>query len=119
MYRLNTLSSGAAGFLVGGAIAAAVALLYAPRSGEQTRTEIKERAMLARWKANMAIEEAKERVLNAAEEVQDRAHNVIESVGQEAQHKAHRLKEIGSTVVEEQKTSLERGAYEAREALKS
>ena len=119
MYKLNTVSSGAAGFLVGGVIAAAVALLYAPRSGEQTRTEIKQTAMRAKMKANMAIEEAKERVLNAAEEAQDKVQHVIESVGHEAQYKADRLKEIGYTVADEQKTSLERGAYEAREVLKS
>ena len=119
MDKLRKLVIGVAGFLVGGLIAAAVALLYAPQSGKQTRSEINENVLLAKKKASMAIEDAKGRVINTAEEVQGRAQHILETVGQGAQHKANQLKEIGSIVVNEQKTSLERGADEAMEVLKS
>lgn len=40
------------GFLVGGLIGAAVALLYAPQSGEETRAQIKEKSIEIRDQAS-------------------------------------------------------------------
>lgn len=110
---------GVAGFLVGGLIAATVALLYAPQSGEETRLEIKENVIEAKEKAEMAIQDAKGRLIDAAIEVQGKAQHFLENVSQEAQRKTGRLKEIGSTMVYEQGASLERGVEEAKEALNS
>jgi gas vesicle protein len=47
-----------AGFFLGIMIAGTLALLYAPKSGKQTRREIKVKAMLAKRKAGFALEDA-------------------------------------------------------------
>lgn len=72
-----------AGLIVGGLVGAAVALMLAPQSGEETRTlihdkgiELKERAVEygqdARSRAASALEEARARADQALEEVRYR-----------------------------------------------
>jgi gas vesicle protein len=46
------------GFVVGGLTGAVVALLFAPQSGEETRTVIKEKGIELRDKASQTAEEA-------------------------------------------------------------
>jgi len=108
-----------AGFLVGGLIAGTVALLYAPQSGEETRREIKENVLEAKQKASMAVEDARGRVNDAVVEVRGKAQHILESVSQEVQYKTSQLKEIGSTMIDEQGSSLEQGVEEAKEVLSS
>lgn len=110
---------GIAGFLLGGLIAASVALLYAPKSGEETRADIKDKAMMAKTRAEMAIDGAKASMQNAADELQGRTRQVLDRVEYEARYRANRLKDIGSVLVNEQKTSLERGVDGALDVMKS
>lgn len=109
MLKLDKLPISMAGFIVGGLIASAFALLYAPKSGEQTRRDIQDKAILAKSKANMAIEDARGRVSNAVEDVQSRVQQMIDCVG----------KEKDSSEVNEQRTSLERGVDGAMDVMKS
>src|SRR5512139_3587401 len=75
-------------FIVGGMIGATVMWLMAPMSGEETRRILRENIADAQMKANMTIEDA--------------------------QTKAHQVTEIGRRVVEESKSSLERGAEDVK-----
>jgi gas vesicle protein len=52
-------------FLIGGLVGAGVALLLAPRSGEETRQKIKELAEEAKEKATKYTEEVKSKVTSA------------------------------------------------------
>ena len=54
-------------FFLGGLIGAGVALLLAPKSGEETREKIKELAGEARGKAEEVIEQVKGKVTSAVE----------------------------------------------------
>lgn len=78
------------GFVVGGLTGAVVALLFAPQSGEETRTVIKEKGIELRDKASHTAEEAlaraeaaaadaKVRYDQLAAEVKSRSQEVISS----------------------------------------
>jgi gas vesicle protein len=108
-----------AGFLIGGLIAGTVALLYAPRSGEETRREIKENVSEAKQRASMTIEDARGRVLDTVGDLQGKAQHILESVSQEVQDKTGRLKEIGPTMVDAQNSSLEHGLEDVEEIMSS
>jgi len=108
-----------AGFFIGGMIGAAVALLLAPQSGEDTRTLIREKSIELKDKATETADEALQRAEKTLEEARTRA----ETAYQEAMHRAEEfaqmtkdratsLQERGTVVLEEQKSRLE-GAIEA------
>lgn len=65
------------GFLVGSMIGAATALLFAPRSGEETRTEIRNKAIELR---DHATETVRDTVSQAKSKVEDVKDNVREKV---------------------------------------
>jgi gas vesicle protein len=80
------------GLLIGGLIGAATALLMAPRSGEETRTEIRNKAM----------------------EYRDRTRDVINEIVSQAKSKADELKE---GVVEKAGDLKRRGKQTAAQQL--
>ena len=61
------------GFVVGGLVGAAVSLLFAPQSGEETRAIIKEKSIELKDKAVETVEEAYSRAEAAAKEAKARA----------------------------------------------
>lgn len=74
------------GFVVGGLTGAVVALLFAPQSGEETRTVIKEKGIELRDKASQTSEEALARAKEAAAEAKakyDELAAEVKSRGQE------------------------------------
>ena len=62
-----------AGFVIGGLVGAAVALLTAPQSGEETRTLIRDKSIELKDKATETVEEARQRAEELAEEARVRA----------------------------------------------
>jgi len=108
-----------AGFVIGGLVGAAVALLYAPQSGEETRTIIKEKSIELKDKATETAEEARARAEKALEEARARADLAIQETRARAEElaritkeKAIDLQHKGQVVLEDQKSRLE-GAIEA------
>ncbi len=108
-----------AGFVIGGLIGAAVALLYAPQSGEETRTIIKEKSIELKDKAVETAEEARARAEKALEEARARAEVAIqetkvraEELARITKEKAADFQQKGQVILEEQKSRLE-GAIEA------
>lgn len=74
------------GFLVGSVIGVATALLFAPRSGEETRAEIRDKAV----------------------ELRDRTTETVKDTVSQAKSKAYELKD---TVVEKAEELKERGKH--------
>ena len=57
------------GAILGAAVGATVALLYAPRSGKETRELLAQKARTAREKARVALERGKEAMRREVEDV--------------------------------------------------
>lgn len=118
-----------AGFVIGGLVGAAAALLLAPQSGEDTRSllrdksiELKDRAMETaedtRVRAEEALEEARIRAEDAMEELRVRT----DEVSKLARERAADLQQRGQGMIDEQRGRIEsaidtgkRAASRARE----
>lgn len=81
------------GFVVGGLTGAVVALLFAPQSGEETRSLIKDKSIELRDKASTTAEEAIARAEAAAAEARARAEELAKQLGDQ-----------GKVVLEEART---------------
>lgn len=96
-----------AGLLVGGAIGAGTALLKAPRTGEETRKQLKERAAEAQDKAEDTMHQLRERAQDVGGQVADRAGEMraqARSVSDDVSQQAEDLgQEIASRVDEGKK----------------
>jgi gas vesicle protein len=68
------------GFVVGGVVGAATALLLAPQSGEETRTLLKEKSIELRDKASQTAEETLARAEAAANEARARYEKLTKEV---------------------------------------
>jgi len=73
------------GFVVGGLTGAVVALLFAPQSGEETRTVIKEKGIELRDKASQTAEEALARAEAAAADAKVRYDQLAAEVKSRSQ----------------------------------
>jgi gas vesicle protein len=102
MSERDDLGSFLSGFFIGGFIGAAVALLVAPQSGEETRTLIKEKGVELRDKTSASLEEAYAYAEKAAADARARA----EELTKVAKQRADELKKQGQVVLEEQKARL-------------
>lgn len=92
------------GLLIGGAIGAVTALLFAPRSGEETRAEIRDKAMEYRDRTMEAVNDGVSQAKSKANELTDRA-----------KEKADELRHRGKEVADEQ---LERASHAAQTGRK-
>jgi gas vesicle protein len=90
------------GFVVGGLVGAAVSLMLAPQSGEETRAMIKEKAIELKDKAAETTEEAYARAEAAAAEARARA----EEWAKIARERAEELQKRGQSAFEQQKERL-------------
>lgn len=106
-----------AGFIVGGLVGAAAALLMAPQSGEETRAvirdrsiELRERAVEtaedARARAEFALEDARMRAEEAAEEVRMRA----EELAQVSKQRVDTAREAGRKAADAARSEIEKGS---------
>lgn len=89
-------------FLIGGLIGAAVALLYAPKAGDETRHDLVEGGRMVKDRAMRTIDEAQARVENFTEESKKRLS---------------KLRHVGQETLDEQKQSLRTGAREAKRVM--
>jgi gas vesicle protein len=110
-----------AGFIVGGLVGAAVALLMAPKSGVETRTYIKEKSIElkdeaiksteeARLKAESALAEARAKAGTAAAEAKVKADELTQQakvkadeLAQKAKIQTGELRKRGQAILDEQK----------------
>lgn len=88
------------GFIVGGLSGAVVALLFAPQSGEETRTLIKDKSIELRDKAQISAEEAIARAEAAAADARARADELARQLRERGQGMVEDVRERGKTAVE-------------------
>lgn len=98
----NDFGAFLAGFVVGGLVGAAVALLLAPQSGEETRTFIHDKSILLKDKAVEQAEAARIKAEAAAAEARARADEISKLTVE----RAAELKKKGQEVYEQGKTRL-------------
>ena len=101
------------GFIFGGLIGAGLGLMYAPRSGDETRQIIIEDTNRFADQTMQSIQEAQEKALTTIKESQAR----IERLNKETRERLSSLQEIAQTTLEEQKESLEKGVSEAKDVI--
>jgi gas vesicle protein len=88
------------GFLVGSVIGAATALLFAPRSGEETRTEIRDKAIELR-------DQATETVKSTVEDVRDNVREKVEGLKQRGKYTVNRQLDRVSEAAETGKEKIQ------------
>ena len=92
------------GFVIGGLVGAAIALILAPHSGEETRALMREKGVdlkergEASWheaqeRAKHAAEDAKARAVEVATDVRSKAEEIVREVADSATKKARRATE--------------------------
>ncbi|HZV48140.1 MAG TPA: YtxH domain-containing protein [Thermodesulfovibrionales bacterium] len=99
----------AGAFLVGGLIGAAVALLYAPKSGRATRKDISKTARRIKKETVHLVEDAVDSINDFTGEVRDKVTDVIErgkDLSDGAKKEIIRNLEHGQKVIEKQKKRI-------------
>ncbi len=111
------------GFVVGGLIGAVLALLFAPHSGEETRTLIKDKSIELKDAAAERAEAARDRAIEAAEQARIRAEEAAalarqraEELAQTTKGKVSDIQQRGRVVLEEQKERLTSAIEAGKEA---
>ncbi len=101
------------GFIIGGLVGAAAALLMAPQSGEETRTLIRDKSIELKDRAVETAEEALTRAEKALDEARMRAEDAIEETRIRAEELAEitrqrtaDLQQRGQVILEEQRARL-------------
>jgi gas vesicle protein len=110
-------SAGVAPFLVGLAIGAGVALLLAPRSGAQTRQDIKRRARRVRNAARQTVQDVTDTVVGNFEDAKQRVEDRIDSVRQAIDLKKRQVSravDAGRAAAEEARLELEQRIAESK-----
>lgn len=82
-----------AGLVIGGLVGAAAALLTAPKSGEETRTMIKEKSIELRDRAVEVSQDARHKAEVALEDARVRADEALEDLRVKAEDLARMTKE--------------------------
>lgn len=102
------------GFVIGGLVGAAVSLLLAPQSGEQTRTMIRDRSIELRDQVEQSAAEARARAEQMAEDARARATQLAD----DAKMRADEIQKRGQVVLEEQKSRIEKAVDAGKKAAK-
>jgi gas vesicle protein len=96
-------------FLMGGLIGAAIALLYAPKSGRETRKDISKAAKRAKKGTVDLVEDITESVSDFTSDMKDRAADIIDR-GKELSENARKdilaTLEHGQKVIEKQRKRI-------------
>jgi gas vesicle protein len=113
---------GVGAFLLGIALGAGVALLLAPRSGEETRRDIKRRARRVRKAAENVATEVTDTVVDTFQEARRRVEDQIDSalhVVDVKRQQMHRAMEAGRAAAREARDELEQRIAESKAAYRA
>jgi gas vesicle protein len=102
----------AGAFLLGGLIGAGIALLYAPKSGRETRRDISKAAKKVKRNAVELVEDTIDSIEDFAGDVKDKATDIIErgvELSDSAKKEVVRSLEYGQKIIEKQKKRIVEG----------
>lgn len=102
------------GFIIGGLTGAFVSLLLAPKSGEETRAYLKDKAIELNDKASEFAEKTYSQAEDAAIEARAKADQFTKM----AKEKADDLQQRGQVLLEEQKSKIANKIDAARQSAK-
>ena len=100
------------GFLVGSVIGVATALLFAPRSGQQTRAEIRGKAVELRDRTTETVKDTVSQAKTRASELKD---TVTDTVREKAEELKQRGKHTVNRKLDEVSQSAETGKQKVQE----
>lgn len=106
-------------FLIGLALGAAAALLFAPRSGRATRRDIKRRALRVRRRAERVATDARDGVVDRFQDARRRVEEQIDSARSAIDLKrqqVHRAMDAGRAAAQEARDELEQRIAESKAA---
>src|SRR5512146_767276 len=113
------------GFIVGAMTGAIASLLLAPKSGDETRTYLKEKAIELGDKVNVTVDDARVKADEITAEARKRAETIMadartraEEVAAEARKQAEELQKRGQLVLEEQRSRISKSVKTAMEENK-
>ena len=115
-------SAGAAPFLVGLAIGAGLALLFAPNSGEETRRQLRQRAIRARRAAEQVANEVTDTVTDTFHDARRRVEERIDSARDAIDLKRRQVRravDAGRAAAVEAREELEQRIAESKATYKS
>jgi gas vesicle protein len=110
------------GFIVGGLTGAIAALLLTPKSGDETRTLLREKAIEIGDKVNVSVDEARVKADEITAEARTRAEAILaegraraEKIAADARTQAEDLQRRGQVVLEEQRARVTKAIKSAPE----
>lgn len=115
-------SGGFTPFLWGAVLGAGVALLLAPRSGEETQEEIRRGALRLRDGVEGRVTHARDTVTDAVTRTRDRLQDRVDTVRDAYESRAERARtalDTGRRVARDARTELERRVAEAKQTYQS
>jgi gas vesicle protein len=114
------------GFLTGGALGAALALLYAPKSGKELRKDIKDKSEEYMDEAEKYIADAKDKAIDLINEGKTRSEKLIKDARdrsdkllKDAEKIFQDAKEKGSEYVQTGKESVDQKKTQVKSAIKA
>jgi len=96
-------------FLIGGAVGAGIALLYAPQSGRDTRKNIAKTARRVKKETVNLVEDAVDSINDFASDVKDKVSDIIDrgkDLSDDAKKEVLRNLEQGQKVIEKQRKKV-------------
>jgi gas vesicle protein len=118
---MNKSGDFVAGILIGGLIGAVIGILYAPKSGKETREEIAKKADQLLAKAKEEYECAVEKSRKAYEETVQRLKSLEKTAWEKAEEVGEKVDEIterGKESIQESKSRLKKAIDAGVEAFK-
>ena len=111
------------GFLMGGAVGAGIAFLTAPRSGEETRKQIRAKSVEMRDAAEQTVDEALATVRTAAldvssrtEELRAQSQAVLDEAQKQWAEATEEIKKVALEAIEEMRSTAAEAAEETAKA---
>ena len=102
----NDLGAFLAGFVIGGLVGAATALILAPQSGEETRGQIAAKSSDFRQAGSERVQQYRESAGSYTQQYRDRAGTLVEDT-------RSRVQEVGGRVQEQARIVLDSGKEQA------
>ena len=96
-------------FLIGGAIGAVIALLYAPKSGKQTRRDISKKARRIKRETVDLVEDTIDNIHDFASDMKDKVSDIIDKgkdLSDSAKREVIKNLEQGQKAIEKQKKRI-------------